>query len=105
MSLAIGFGFLLFIIPGILVSLGLWIWPTVMIAEQRGAMDSLRRSWQLTTGAKGALFGYSMLLGLGGGLFVLLTCGLGSLVLFPLAGIGSALIYEGLQANRPAFEG
>lgn len=105
MGLAIGFGFLFFIVPGVLASLGLWIWATVMVAEGLGPVDSLRRSWQLTNGAKGGLFVYSLVLGVGGSLFAIATCFLGSLVLFPLAGIGSALIYEGLQANRPAFEG
>ncbi|MEH6791071.1 DUF7544 domain-containing protein [Parasphingorhabdus sp.] len=52
MGLGIGFGLLLLIVPGIILYL-MWVVATpVMMAEDRGIIDSLKRSADLTSGSK-----------------------------------------------------
>jgi hypothetical protein len=56
MGIGIGFGLLLLIIPGVILYL-MWIVATpVMMAEDRGIIDSLKRSAELTSGSKGLIF-------------------------------------------------
>jgi len=51
-SLGMMLGFLLFIIPGVLIALGWAIATPVLIVEKRSITDSLSRSWELTKGYK-----------------------------------------------------
>jgi len=51
-GLAMMGGFLLLIIPGLLVALGWSIAAPVLIIEKKSIMDSISRSWQLTSGYK-----------------------------------------------------
>ncbi|WP_417612279.1 hypothetical protein [Parasphingorhabdus sp.] len=56
MSLGIGFGLLLLVVPGVILTL-MWIIATpVMMAEDKGVIDSLKRSAELTSGSKGLIF-------------------------------------------------
>lgn len=56
MSIGIGLGLVLLIVPGVILAL-MWIVATpVMMAEDKGVIDSLRRSAQLTSGSKGLIF-------------------------------------------------
>lgn len=56
MGLGIGFGLLLLIVPGVILYL-MWIVATpVMMSEDRGIIDSLKRSAELTSGSKGMIF-------------------------------------------------
>ena len=56
MALGIGLGLVLLIVPGIILYL-MWIVATpVMMAEDRGVIDSLRRSAELTSGSKRMIF-------------------------------------------------
>jgi uncharacterized membrane protein len=56
MGLGIGFGMILLIVPGVILYL-MWIVATpVMMAEDRGIIDSLKRSAELTSGSKGMIF-------------------------------------------------
>lgn len=105
MTIAVLAGTCLFLVPGIILGLGLWVWPYVMMGEKLGAIDALRRSWQLTDGSKVNLLVFSLILVFGGMFLVLFTCGLGLFILIPISAVSSALIFEGLRANRPAFEG
>jgi len=51
-SLGMMLGFLLFIIPGVLIALGWVIATPALIVEKRSITDSLSRSWELTKGYK-----------------------------------------------------
>lgn len=55
-SLMIMLGMLFLIIPGIIMALSLSIVVPVMLLEDKGIMDSIRRSRELTKGAKGRIF-------------------------------------------------
>jgi hypothetical protein len=49
-------GAILFVVPGLVFTIGLSLAATATIAERHGASDALARSWYLTAGAKMALF-------------------------------------------------
>lgn len=56
MALGVGFGMMLLILPGIILYL-MWVVATpVMMAEDRGIIDSLKRSAELTSGSKRMIF-------------------------------------------------
>ena len=56
-SVAILLGFLVLIVPGIILMLMLCVPVQVRVTEHKGIMDSLNRSAQLTKGYKGQIFG------------------------------------------------
>lgn len=45
-------GFLLLIVPGVLLALGWSVAAPILIVERKGITDSISRSWQLTSGYK-----------------------------------------------------
>lgn len=61
MTLAIAFAALLFLVPGIIVALMLWVAIPAAVVERRYG-SALRRSYDLTLGHKGPLFGLMILL-------------------------------------------
>lgn len=56
LTLIVGFGtligLLLFIIPGIILALGWALAPVILLSENVGVFEALKRSWQLTNGYK-----------------------------------------------------
>lgn len=66
-GIAIVGGTLLCCVPGIILSCGYYVAAPVAVVENGGVMDSLRRSWWLTDGAKGTIFGIVICVGLGSG--------------------------------------
>ncbi|MCH9647467.1 MAG: hypothetical protein K0U98_04460 [Deltaproteobacteria bacterium] len=58
-------GMLMCIIPGILLSFGLFVAiPVVMVERNLGIVDTLKRSWDLTDGYKVTLFVFLLVLGI-----------------------------------------
>jgi len=51
-GLGVMFGLLLFIIPGILLMLGWYIVAPVVAVEDKGPLESLSRSWEMSKGSK-----------------------------------------------------
>ncbi len=68
-GLAVGLGFLLLIVPGVILGCGLAAAMPVVVAEKMGPLDAIRRSWELTSGSRGTIF-------LTGLIFVLINLGL-----------------------------
>jgi hypothetical protein len=63
MALVIGLGFMLLIIPGIILGVGLALAiPTVVLEPQTSASGALSRSWELTRGARWRIFGLGITL-------------------------------------------
>lgn len=83
-GLVVGIGFLLLVVPGLIAVAGLALANAALVIEAPlSPMDAMRRSWQLTKGARGK---------------VLITLFIGSLLLMVpmfvvglIAGVGSAL--------------
>jgi MFS family permease len=100
--LAVGFvgtaavlaGMLLLIVPGVLLGIGMAVVYPVVVSEQVGPIDAIKRSMALTKGHRGTVFGALMVVGLAaGGVNMgsnLLTTVLGSMAA-PLAIVGVLL--------------
>lgn len=63
-GLLTGVGFMACIIPGVIVSLGLCVSTEVLVVEGRGVSESISRSWNLTKGRRGDIFGLLFISGL-----------------------------------------
>jgi hypothetical protein len=55
-GLGTALGFILLIVPGIIVALGWSVAVPVKVVERAGVFESLSRSWELTSGHKGTIF-------------------------------------------------
>jgi len=91
-------GFLLFVIPGIIASLGLCFVPYVVIDRGAGPIDALKESWRITKGHKWRLF----LLGLalvGINLLGLLALVVGILVSIPVSWLAITHAYRTLESG------
>jgi hypothetical protein len=63
MALVIGLGFLLMVIPGIILGVGLAVAiPAVVLETGRSASGALSRSWELTRGSRWRIFGLGLTL-------------------------------------------
>lgn len=60
--LAMGLGFMLLIIPGFIVAVGLAVVAPVAAVERLGVIGSMQRSWSLTSGYRWHIFGLFVLL-------------------------------------------
>ena len=76
-------GFLLFCIPGIVVFTMFLPAILILIDQHAGVIDSLKMAKQATTGNKLTLFAMISIVGMGGLLFSLLTCLLGTFFAAP----------------------
>jgi uncharacterized membrane protein len=103
MALAVGFGMLLCLVPGIILALGCYFWSYFVVDRGVGGVDALKRSWNVTKGHKGALFVFFVLAWLVG-LAGVLACCLGALLVsWPVICIATAYIYLKLQGEEPSL--
>lgn len=97
-GIAVAIGTLLFIVPGIILAIGLMM-SIYLIKDDKeiSAMDALKKSWEMTKGHKMNLFmlGLSFI-----GWFILcfLTLGIGFLFLVPYIDTAFAYYYEDLKS-------
>lgn len=96
-SLAVVIGMLLFIIPGIILAIGLMMSPYIVKDDKEiSAMDALKKSWEITKGHKTKLFWLGLSF-IGWGLLCILTLGIGFLFLAPYMNTAFAHYYEDLK--------
>jgi glycerophosphoryl diester phosphodiesterase family protein len=63
MALVVGLGFMLMVIPGIILGVGLALAiPAVVLEPGRSASGALSRSWELTRGSRWRIFGLGIVL-------------------------------------------
>ena len=91
--LAVFAGIICLFIPGIIIGWGLAMAQLYAIDSELGAVDCLRRSWEVMDGNKVKLFLTFFLLGIASFFAVIFTCGMGALVVMPVIGITTALIF------------
>ena len=100
MGLAVGGGTLLFIVPGVILALGLFLAQFYLvdplIGRRMPVFESLRASWSATKGQKGALFGIALRC-LGIMLLGFLACCIGIVPAMPLAYLIAAVVYTRLS--------
>lgn len=91
-GLAIGFGFLLLIVPGVILAVGFSLSKYYVIDQQKGSLESLQASWEATRGNRGDIFVFMLV-------YAALLIGgfcagcVGILVTIPLAEVALAAIY------------
>lgn len=113
-TLAIMFGFVALIVPGIMLSIGLAFTTYFVVDQNMGPVEAMSASWQVTKGQKFDIFGLFLLLGLIG-LAGCAACLVGLFVAIPLTSVVNALAYLHLsgrlntantdQAGPGAFSG
>lgn len=97
-TLAIGFGVLFFIVPGIILALGLSMSSYYVIDQGMGPIDAMKASWETTTGHKGNIFVFVLLSGLIG-IVGMLACCLGYFPAVAVAQLAEAVIYLRLSGT------
>jgi hypothetical protein len=124
--LIIGFGFFLFMVPGIFLYIRLLVAPVAFVMEEAGPVTALERSWRLTGGhwwricgvevLKGvvAWFGYALietptvllgfLTGRAGWLFVGVGGSLLQVFVFPFLVAVTVVAYFDLRIRKEAFD-
>ena len=66
-AVAIGVGFVLLFFPGLFIMVSLIFAQLAVVIEDRGVIESLKRSWSLTTGNRIRLFGLGVIVAVVGG--------------------------------------
>jgi hypothetical protein len=63
-GMLIGVGYMLFVVPGVILALGLYFSGYLVVDQRMGAVDAMKASWKLTTGRKGEVFIVMLVFGL-----------------------------------------
>jgi hypothetical protein len=91
-ALAVWFGFLLLIVPGVILALGLGMSSYFVVDQGLSPVDAMKASWQATTGHKMKLFLFGIV-----GFFIVLgseiACCLPVLAAIPVLGLAAAIVY------------
>ncbi len=93
-------GFLLLIVPGIILSLWLQFYVFVIVDEKAGPVEALKKSYAVATGNLGRIFGLWCLLVLIN-IIGMIPCGLGLLITVPITFIAWGYLYRSLQGRVP----
>lgn len=101
-SLAISFGLLFLIVPGIIVSLGFSMTFFIMAENPNiSGVDALKKSWDMTNGYKADLFVFFLRF-IGWCLLSILTCGIGFFALQPYITLAQYHYYNELKMRSSA---
>jgi hypothetical protein len=103
LGFAVVFGFLLLIVPGVILSLGLFYAPYLVVDQELDPVDALKESWRITKGHKASLFGLLFVSGfvLLAGLLALVV---GIFVAAAVVGGGVAVVYLRLSGQESTYE-
>jgi uncharacterized membrane protein len=92
MGLAILLGFLLFIVPGVIIACGLLIAPFYVVDAGMGPVDAMKASWAATKGQRGEVFVLGIA-GFGLSLLGVLMCCVGWLATTPILYVSMAIAF------------
>ncbi len=99
LTLATVIGFILLIIPGIIISTGLCMTSYILKDDKEiSAMDALMKSWQMTNGHKMRLFWLGLSF-IGWIILCFCTLGIGFILLFPYMETTFAHFYEDIKGE------
>jgi hypothetical protein len=98
LSLVAGVGFLLLVVPGVILLLGLGLAPFYVVDAKMGPIAALQASWAATKGQKGDLF-VALLASMGVIIVGLLACGVGMFVAAPICYVAYAVAYTRISGN------
>ncbi|MEM6962919.1 MAG: YciC family protein [Myxococcota bacterium] len=91
-TVAVNIGFLLCIVPGIILSVGLYFWPLVAIDQRSDGIEALKKSWEATDGHKAKVFVFLTLNGLIS-LVGAMCCYIGLIFTMPLWFLSATYVY------------
>jgi uncharacterized membrane protein len=94
-------GFMLLIVPGAILALGLSMTLPLIVDRGIGPIEALSASWKLTDGHKGNLFVFGLLV-FGLSIAGVCACGVGIFLVIPLVYIGQMYIYLKLSGQQVA---
>ncbi len=100
MSFVLLVGFLVLVVPGVILALGLSLAQYYLVDQEMGPVEAMLASWDATKGHKGKIFLY----GLAGFLVILagtLACCVGICAALPTLSVGTAIIYLRLSGRAP----
>lgn len=89
-------GLLLFIIPGVIAAVGLFLIPYIVIDKGLGPVEAIKDSWRLTKGHKWNIFWFIILLILLN-LVGALAFGVGLLATLPVSFVATVYVYRWLD--------
>ncbi len=96
-------GFLFFIVPGVMLWLGLSMVPMLVIDKNLRYLDAIQASWRLMKGHKGDYFVFAFVMGLLN-IVGALACGIGLLITVPISIAGSVAYYANIAAAGNAYD-
>jgi uncharacterized membrane protein len=100
-SFAVGLGFLLIIVPGVILALGLSMTIPLIVDRNLGPIDAMSESWKLTEGNRVNIFIF-WLIAVGLGIAGLCACGVGILLVAPILWIAYFFVYLRLTGQPVA---
>jgi len=86
-------GLLLLIVPGVILALMLSQYALLIIDRNVGVIDSLKLSAEITKGNKLTLLATFLVVGVGGLVLIMITCGIAALAVFPYMMLVIAIAY------------
>lgn len=96
-NIIVSLGTFFFIIPGIILAIKFGFWEQVLVDQNTGILESLKRSNALTQGAKWSIFGLLFIFVLIN-LLAMLFLGLGLLITYPAFSLAQTYVYRKLNA-------
>jgi hypothetical protein len=102
MTLAVGIGFLLLIVPGIILAFGLSFAPLFVADANLGPIAAMRASWEATRGQKWKIFELGVL-STGVTILGLIACGVGLIPAVSLSYVAWAIAFTRVSGRGPAF--
>ena len=104
-TLAMFVGFMLCIVPGVLIALGCQFYAFYVVDKQVSGVDGLKSSWAATQGQRGNLFVLALVL-FGVMLLGAAACCVGFLLIAaPMQILAQAYVYMKLNAEEPTPAG
>lgn len=100
LALAVGVGFCLLIVPGVIVALGLSMTFFAMVDQDLGPIEAMQESWRLTEGSLVQILLVGLSLAVVGMLFGCATLCMGFLLVTPLLTLSQAVMYHSLLSTR-----
>ncbi len=98
-------GFILLIIPGVILALMLWPFQYLIVDRNVEIMESISTAREITKGNKLTVFLMYLLVGIIGLLVVAITLGLGTLVVVPYVALALAVTYLKMTGQPTAADG
>lgn len=103
MILGIYLGFILLIVPGLILAMGLSLTLFFVADTKLGAVDCLKASWEATKGQRLPLFGFFLVAGLVAALG-LVACGVGILATANVFFLATAIVFTRVSGRLGASE-